>query len=109
MDSGFGNDDGSDNNLPSFILHLFIFFSPTDYNTYSKSLFDKGERKVYTARSGGGDDLGDAESQYKDLKRTDKFRPGKDFQGVDRYLPHTIACCLYSLRNAQGRRVRKRR
>ena len=66
-----------------------VVFACSDYNTYSKSLFDKGERKVYTARSGAHDDLGDAEQQYKELKRTDKFRPEKDFQGVDRYADKT--------------------
>jgi SNW domain-containing protein 1 len=69
MDSGFGRED--------------------DYNTYSKALFDKGERKIYAAGRGGDaqDALGDAESQYKELKSTSKFRPEKDFRGVDRDAP----------------------
>lgn len=66
MDSGFGKED--------------------EYNVYSKPMHDRGEAgSVYRPKKGSGDMYGDADKQLEDLRKsTDKFRPDKDFKGVDR-------------------------
>ena len=66
MDSGFGQED--------------------EYNVYSKPLRDRGEASsLYRPRQGAEDMYGDADKQLEDLqKRTDKFRPDREFKGVDR-------------------------
>lgn len=62
-----------------------MLLSIADYNVYSKGLFDKGEKQgIYRPKQEDSGIYGDGDTQYEQLKKTDKFRPDKDFQGVDR-------------------------
>ena len=67
MDTGFGNDD--------------------DYNVYSKQLFQSKSKSIYRPRASDKDAYGTADEQYNDIVNTDRFKPNKDFKGVDRSKP----------------------
>lgn len=67
LSSGFGADDS--------------------YNVYSKPLFTDKTHSVYRPKKGDSDVYGDAEEQVKKIRDTAKFRPEKDFEGVDRSAP----------------------
>jgi len=66
MDSGFGAED--------------------DYNVYSKALFTASAADpniLYRPKKGDGDNYG-SEADLQKLQDTTKFRPDKDFSGIDR-------------------------
>mmetsp|Transcript_31539 Transcript_31539/g.38864 ORF Transcript_31539/g.38864 Transcript_31539/m.38864 type:complete len:164 (-) Transcript_31539:348-839(-) len=67
MDSGFGAEDS--------------------YNIYDKALFNRDSQKIYRPKADESSKYGTAEDQYNKLKSTDKFRPAKDFSGIDRSKP----------------------
>ena len=67
MDAGFGNED--------------------EYNVYSKQLFQSKSKSIYRPRANDKDAYGTAEEQYNDIVNTDRFKPNKDFKGVDRSKP----------------------
>lgn len=67
MDSGFGADDA--------------------YGVYSKPLFNKQAESIYRPTASRGSEYGTADEQYANLSRTDRFKPAKDFRGVDRSQP----------------------
>jgi SNW domain-containing protein 1 len=64
MDAGFGGED--------------------EYNTYTKPLFDRAEAgSVYRPRASAEDVYGDAETQYKELSDTSRFKADKGFRGAE--------------------------
>ena len=63
------------------------FGAEDDYNVFNKPLFAAKSDAIYRPRAGqDADKYGSAEDQISDLKAggTSKFRPDKDFAGVDR-------------------------
>jgi len=68
LDSGFGEEDS--------------------YNVYSKPLFAEKKHSVYRPKKGDANMYGaNAEEEYNRLRDTSRFKPGKDFEGVDRTQP----------------------
>jgi len=67
MDAGFGNED--------------------EYNVYSKQLFQSKSKSIYRPRANDTDAYGTADEQYNSIVNTDRFKPNKDFKGVDRSKP----------------------
>lgn len=65
MDSGFGAED--------------------EYNAYSKPLLGSRSEGIYRPRSGV--DVYGSEKDLEKLRNTERFRPEKDFEGVDRSQP----------------------
>lgn len=64
MDSGFGDE--------------------AEYNVYNKALFADKKQSMYRPRGHDKEIYGTADEQYNELIKTDKFRPEKDFKGIDR-------------------------
>mmetsp|Transcript_100348 Transcript_100348/g.197020 ORF Transcript_100348/g.197020 Transcript_100348/m.197020 type:complete len:641 (+) Transcript_100348:23-1945(+) len=64
MDAGFGGED--------------------EYNTYTKPLFDRAEAaSIYRPKQSAEDMYGDAETQYKQLSDTSRFKADKGFRGTE--------------------------
>jgi len=60
-------------------------FGPDDsFNFFSKPLFSRDKDRIYRPRSDKDTSWGSAEQQLEELKTSDRFRPSKDFAGVDR-------------------------
>ena len=78
--------------LPTYRPTYLPIYPPTYVRTtyvrtaarYTKALFaDKGST-IYRPRGNDKEVYGTADEQYSELSKTDRFRPEKDFQGVDR-------------------------
>lgn len=68
MDAGFGAED--------------------EYNTYSKPLFDRAEAgSIYRPKQSAEDIYGDADTQYKQLSDTSRFKADKGFRGTEQSGP----------------------
>lgn len=63
------------------------FGDESDYNVYSKPLFNRDSQKIYRPKADDTNKYGTADEQYEKIKSTDKFRPARDFAGVDRSKP----------------------
>lgn len=61
------------------------FGNEDDYNVYSKPMRESGGAKsIYRPKNVESDMYGSAETQINEISNTDRFRPDRDFQGVDR-------------------------
>ena len=89
----FNQSQGLDSGKWNALLRVWVlavcvgFGDESDYNVYSKPLFNRDSQKIYRPKADDTSKYGTADEQYEKIKSTDKFRPARDFAGVDRTKP----------------------
>lgn len=84
----------AENNV-SHGINSLTYFSIA-YNIYSKPLFQSSSANVMYRPRKNEDDVGNEDENMAKLMSTNKFKPDKDFSGVDRSKPSEVCNDIFS-------------